>query len=55
MAASSHGLRLADAVLAEPLAVAVRALRNAGPLSGTGVLVLGGGSLGILVAQAARA
>lgn len=44
-----------DAVLAEPLSVAVRALRKVGPLLGRGVLVIGGGTVGMLVAQVARA
>lgn len=49
-----EGLDLRAAVLAEPLAVAVRALRKAGSLVGRGVLVVGGGTVGMLVAQAAR-
>jgi 2-desacetyl-2-hydroxyethyl bacteriochlorophyllide A dehydrogenase len=43
------------AVFAEPAAVAVRALRKAGDLSGAVVCVLGGGTVGQLVAQAALA
>jgi 2-desacetyl-2-hydroxyethyl bacteriochlorophyllide A dehydrogenase len=44
-----------DAALAEPIAVAVRAARAAGPLVGQGVLVIGGGTVGQLVASVARA
>jgi 2-desacetyl-2-hydroxyethyl bacteriochlorophyllide A dehydrogenase len=44
-----------DAALAEPIAVAVRAARAAGPLVGQGVLVIGGGTVGQLVARVARA
>lgn len=43
------------AALAEPLAVAVRALRKAGSLIGRGVLIVGGGTIGMLCAQVARA
>ncbi len=43
------------AALAEPLAVAVRAARAAGGLTGRGVLVIGGGSVGQLMARVARA
>ncbi len=42
------------AALAEPLAVAVRALRKAGNLTGRGVLIFGGGTIGMLCAQVAR-
>lgn len=49
------GILVEAAVLAEPLAVAVRAVRKAGPLLGTTVAVLGGGAVGQLVAQVARA
>ncbi len=47
---------LADdlAALAEPLAVAVRAVGKCGSLLGRAVLVLGGGSIGQLVARTAR-
>lgn len=41
--------------LIEPLAVAVHAVRRYGDVSGRRVLVLGGGPIGNLVAQAARA
>ncbi len=50
-----EGLPVDAAALAEPLAVAVRALRKAGPLLGAAVVVLGGGTVGQLVAQVARA
>jgi (R,R)-butanediol dehydrogenase / meso-butanediol dehydrogenase / diacetyl reductase len=43
------------AALAEPIAVAVRAARAAGPLLGQGVLVIGGGTVGQLVTRVARA
>jgi (R,R)-butanediol dehydrogenase / meso-butanediol dehydrogenase / diacetyl reductase len=43
------------AALAEPAAVAVRAVRAAGPISGDDVVVFGGGAVGMLVAQVARA
>ncbi|MEO6510946.1 MAG: alcohol dehydrogenase catalytic domain-containing protein [Nocardioides sp.] len=49
------GLDPVHATLAEPLAVAVRALAKVGDVSGRSVAVLGGGTIGILVAQAARA
>ena len=42
------------AVLAEPTAVAVRAVRKLGDVGGLGVLVIGGGSIGLLVAQVLR-
>ncbi len=48
-------LALAHAALAEPLSVAVRAVRKAGALQGAGVLVIGGGTVGMLTAQTARA
>ena len=43
------------AALAEPLAVAVRAVRRAGVEPGDGVLVVGGGAVGMLTAQVALA
>ena len=43
------------AVLAEPLAVAVRAVRRAAVVPGQGVLVVGGGAIGMLTAQVALA
>ena len=39
----------------EPLSVALHALKRAGTVSGKGVLVLGGGTIGLLVAISARA
>lgn len=48
------GLDPRHAALAEPLAVAVRAVRKAGSLLGARVVVLGGGAVGALVAQVAR-
>jgi L-iditol 2-dehydrogenase len=44
-----------QAVMAEPLAVAVHAVRVAGIASGTRVLVLGAGTIGLMVMQAAKA
>ncbi|TDD64417.1 hypothetical protein E1262_28400 [Jiangella aurantiaca] len=44
------GLPLDVAALAEPLAVAVRAVRRAGPLDDAEVVVLGAGTVGLLVA-----
>lgn len=46
---------LRHAALAEPLAVAVRALRAAGGVAGRDVVVVGGGTVGLLVVQAALA
>ncbi|MDQ6948207.1 MAG: alcohol dehydrogenase catalytic domain-containing protein [Actinomycetota bacterium] len=43
------------AALAEPLAVAVRAVRKAGSLQGRGILLVGGGTIGMLSAQVAQA
>lgn len=48
------GLDLRVAALAEPTAVAVRAVRKLGDPVGQGVLVVGGGSIGLLVAQVLR-
>jgi (R,R)-butanediol dehydrogenase / meso-butanediol dehydrogenase / diacetyl reductase len=48
-------LPMEHAALAEPLAVAVRAVRKLDPLPGRGVLVIGGGIIGMLVAQLAHA
>ncbi len=42
------------AALAEPTAVAVRAVRKLGPVAGRSVLVIGGGTIGLLVAQVLR-
>ncbi|GAB3141540.1 alcohol dehydrogenase catalytic domain-containing protein [Amycolatopsis stemonae] len=44
-----------DAVLAEPLATPVRAVRSAGDLTGKSIAVLGAGPIGLLVLAAARA
>lgn len=44
-----------EAVLAEPMSVAVRALRKAGGLLGGSVVVIGCGTIGLLVTAAARA
>ena len=41
--------------LAEPLAVAVRAVRRAGDVRGADLQVVGGGTIGLLAAQVARA
>jgi L-idonate 5-dehydrogenase len=43
------------AAMMEPLAVALHALRRAGPVAGKQVLVTGGGPIGLLTAIAARA
>ncbi len=45
---------LNEAAFAEPLAVCLHAVRQAGPLLGAQVLVTGAGPIGILVAAAAR-
>ncbi len=45
----------ADGAMVEPLAVAVRAVGQAGDIEGMNVLVLGAGPIGNLVAQTARA
>ncbi len=47
------GVSLNTAAFAEPAAVAVRALRKAGDLTGATVAVVGGGTVGNLVAQIA--
>ncbi|MCX5080677.1 L-idonate 5-dehydrogenase [Streptomyces sp. NPDC056121] len=49
------GLPLDRAALAEPLAVALHAVRRAGPVAGKHVLVTGAGPIGCLVVAAARA
>ena len=49
------GLDVAHAALAEPVAVAVHAVRRAPVLLGSSVLVLGAGPIGLAVLQAARA
>jgi len=50
-----EGVPSRKAALAEPLAVAVRAVRKVDHLLGQAVLVYGGGTIGMLVAQVARA
>ncbi|MFF7973043.1 alcohol dehydrogenase catalytic domain-containing protein [Streptomyces sp. NPDC007905] len=49
------GLGLRRAALAEPLAVALHAVRRAGEVSGSHVLVTGAGPIGCLVVAAAKA
>lgn len=49
------GLDVADAALAEPMAVAVHAVRRAPSLLGSTVLVLGAGPIGLGVTMAVRA
>ncbi|NYI07359.1 L-idonate 5-dehydrogenase [Allostreptomyces psammosilenae] len=49
------GLELRPAALAEPLAVALHAVRRAGDVAGRHVLVTGAGPIGCLVVAAARA
>lgn len=49
------GLAVADASLVEPLAVSWHALRRAAAVPGERVLVVGGGSVGLLAVAAARA
>ncbi|MFD8231958.1 L-idonate 5-dehydrogenase [Streptomyces sp. NPDC059696] len=49
------GLELRRAALAEPLAVAVHAVRRAGEVAGRHVLVTGAGPIGCLVVAAAKA
>lgn len=49
------GISLDQAAMVEPLSVAVHALRRGGGASGKKVLVLGAGTIGNLVGQAARA
>jgi 2-desacetyl-2-hydroxyethyl bacteriochlorophyllide A dehydrogenase len=44
-----------EGALVEPLAVAVHAVRQAGDIKGTSVVVLGAGAIGVLIAQVARA
>ncbi len=50
-----EGMSLDFGAMIEPLAVAVHAVRRYGDVSGKKVLVLGGGPIGNLVAQTARA
>ncbi|MGC5170093.1 zinc-dependent alcohol dehydrogenase [Microbacterium sp. DT81.1] len=49
------GVPPVHAALAEPLAVAVRAARKAGALIGRGALIVGGGTVGMLLAQVLKA
>lgn len=49
------GLDARKAAFAEPVAVAVRAVRAAGDLKGTVVGIVGAGTIGLLIAQIARA
>ena len=49
------GVSVADASLIEPLAVSVHALRMVAAVPGERVLVVGGGSVGLLAVAAARA
>lgn len=49
------GLKISDASLVEPLAVSWHALRMVNPAPGDRVLVVGGGSVGLLTVAAARA
>jgi threonine dehydrogenase-like Zn-dependent dehydrogenase len=49
------GVRVEDACLVEPLAVAVHGLRRAGLRGGERVAVVGGGSIGLCAVAAARA
>lgn len=48
------GLDPQHAALAEPVAVAIRAMHKIGPVAGRGALVIGGGTIGLLVAQVLR-
>ncbi|MGW7042890.1 L-idonate 5-dehydrogenase [Streptomyces avermitilis] len=50
-----EGLDLRRAALAEPLSVALHAVRRAGPVAGRRVLVTGAGPIGCLVVAAAKA
>ena len=50
-----EGLGLCRAALAEPLSVALHAVRRAGDMTGRHVLVTGAGPIGCLVVAAARA
>ncbi len=55
MVALPEGLAVEDASLVEPLAVSWHALRRAAAVTGERVLVVGGGSVGLLTVAAARA
>ena len=50
----AHGLTPAEAAMAEPLSVALHAVRRAGEMLGRRVLVTGCGPIGVLVILAAR-
>lgn len=50
----AEGLSAAEAAMAEPLAVALNAVRRAGPMLGRRVLVTGCGPIGVLAILAAR-
>jgi 2-desacetyl-2-hydroxyethyl bacteriochlorophyllide A dehydrogenase len=50
----SPGIALADAIWTEPLAVALHAIKVAGPVVGRRVLVVGAGSVGLCLLTAAR-
>jgi len=50
----ANGLTAAEAAMAEPLAVALHAARNAGEMLGKRVLITGSGPIGVLSAIAAR-
>ena len=50
-----QGIVAQDASLVEPLAVAVHAVRLAGPLAGSSVVVLGGGTIGLCAVPALQA
>ena len=52
--APADGITPAEAAMAEPLAVALHAVRRAGPLLGKSVLVTGCGPIGVLCILAAR-
>ncbi|RED18057.1 L-idonate 5-dehydrogenase [Pontivivens insulae] len=52
--ARAGGLSAGEAAMAEPLAVCLHAMRNAGPLLGKSVLVTGCGPIGVLCILAAR-
>lgn len=50
-----HGMTFEQAAMAEPVSVAVHAVRKAGVTSGSRVLITGAGPIGVLNAQVARA
>ncbi len=49
-----EGLSFSEAAFAEPVGVALHAVRRAGELAGKSVLVVGAGLIGLLVVQAAK-